>query len=107
MSIAPEEYQLRARDKLNYRYPRGESYTDVIARLEPVIFELERTKATILIIAHQAVLRCLYGYLQNRDPREVPFIPVPLNTIIELQPRAYGCVETRFHLTNGVKDENL
>lgn len=92
---------------MNYRYPRGESYTDVIARLEPVIFELERTKATILIIAHQAVLRCLYGYLQNRDPREVPFIPVPLNTVIELQPRAYGCVETRFLLADGVKDADL
>jgi broad specificity phosphatase PhoE len=95
---APEEFRLRSYDKLNYRYPRGESYTDVIARLEPVIFELERTKQPILIIAHQAVLRCLYGYLQNRDPSEVPFIPIPLNTVIQLQPRAYGCVETRFVL---------
>jgi broad specificity phosphatase PhoE len=72
----PEEYRLRQFDKLNYRYPRGESYNDVIARLEPIIFELERTKGPILIIAHQAIQRCLYAYLMDREPAEVPFIPV-------------------------------
>ena len=29
----------RSADKLRYRYPRGESYEDVIARLDPVITE--------------------------------------------------------------------
>ncbi|CAN0486104.1 unnamed protein product, partial [Ectocarpus sp. 8 AP-2014] len=49
----PEEYRAREQDKLRYRYPRGESYLDIIARLEPVIFEMERQKAPLLIIAHQ------------------------------------------------------
>lgn len=53
----PKEYAARERDKLRYRYPRGESYLDIIARLEPVIFEMERQKAPLLIIAHQ--VRCL------------------------------------------------
>lgn len=35
----PEEHAARSADKLRYRYPRGESYLDVIARLEPVIVE--------------------------------------------------------------------
>ncbi len=43
-------------DKFRYRYPRGESYEDVIQRLEPVIFELERERRTVLVIGHQAVL---------------------------------------------------
>jgi len=38
----PEEFELRKHDKLAYRYPRGESYLDVIARLEPIIIEMER-----------------------------------------------------------------
>jgi len=29
----PEEYESRKKDKLRYRYPRGESYLDVIQRL--------------------------------------------------------------------------
>ena len=40
----PEEYAARKRDKFNYRYPRGESYQDIILRLDPVIIELERTR---------------------------------------------------------------
>jgi len=49
----PEEYEARQRDKLRYRYPRGESYLDVIQRLESVIVELERQSAPVLVIAHQ------------------------------------------------------
>jgi 6-phosphofructo-2-kinase/fructose-2,6-biphosphatase len=30
----PEEHRSRQQDKLKYRYPRGESYLDVITRLE-------------------------------------------------------------------------
>lgn len=68
-SSFPEEYAARELDKLRYRYPRGESYLDIIARLEPVIFEMERQKAPLLIIAHQvhAYLRVmLYDKLRYR-----------------------------------------
>ena len=33
----PEEFALRDADKYHYRYPSGESYQDLVARLEPVI----------------------------------------------------------------------
>ena len=36
--------------------PGGESYQDLVARLEPVIMELERQDSVVLI-AHQAVIR--------------------------------------------------
>lgn len=48
--VAPEEFDERARAKLKYRYPRGESYLDVIERLEPVVMELERTADPVLIV---------------------------------------------------------
>ena len=41
----PEEYAARKRDKFRYRYPRGESYEDVIQRLDPMIIELERSRS--------------------------------------------------------------
>ncbi|KAJ6895897.1 6-phosphofructo-2-kinase/fructose-2,6-bisphosphatase-like isoform X2 [Populus alba x Populus x berolinensis] len=53
----PEEYEARRKDKLRYRYPRGESYLDVIQRLEPVIIELERQRAPVVVISHQASKR--------------------------------------------------
>eukprot|EP00299_Pterocystis_sp_00344_P011566 c5418_g1_i2.p1 GENE.c5418_g1_i2~~c5418_g1_i2.p1 ORF type:complete len:426 (-),score=63.66 c5418_g1_i2:304-1497(-) len=49
----PDEYQARKTNKLEYRYPRGESYLDVIARLDPLIHEMERIKEPLLIIGHQ------------------------------------------------------
>ena len=82
----PKELQNRDRDKFFYRlnetqvtnmlifcplrYPDGESYEvrkmahkivpgfcqDLVARMEPVIMELER-KETVVVVGHQAVLR--------------------------------------------------
>ncbi|HEY5242799.1 MAG TPA: 6-phosphofructo-2-kinase/fructose-2,6-bisphosphatase [Polyangiaceae bacterium] len=95
---SPHEYEARQMDKFRYRYPRGESYQDVIQRLEPVIFELERERAPVLVIGHQAVLRALYAYMMDRPPLECPFVSIPLHTILELEPTAYGCEERRIEL---------
>ena len=94
----PAEYVSRQTDKFRYRYPRGESYQDVIQRLEPVIFELERERRPVLVIGHQAVLRALYAYMMDRPPAECPFVSLPLHTILELEPTAYGCEERRIEL---------
>jgi broad specificity phosphatase PhoE/predicted kinase len=94
----PEEFAARAADKLRYRYPQGESYEDVIQRLEPIIFELERQRDPVLVIAHNAVIRCLYAYFKEKPADECPHIDVPLHTLIELTPRAYGCEEKRYAL---------
>jgi len=94
----PDEFAARAKDKLRYRYPRGESYLDIIDRLEPVIFELERQRDPVVVVAHQAVLRCLYSYFGNLEPHSVPFLKIPLHEVIEIIPRAYGCSEKRHAL---------
>ncbi|KAJ6750995.1 hypothetical protein OIU85_001520 [Salix viminalis] len=94
----PEEYEARKKDKLRYRYPRGESYLDVIQRLEPVIIELERQRAPVVVISHQAVLRALYAYFADRPLQEIPHIEVPLHTIIEIQMGVTGVQEKRYKL---------
>jgi broad specificity phosphatase PhoE/predicted kinase len=94
----PHEYQARHRDKLRYRYPRGESYEDVIQRLDPVVIALERQRQPLLVVAHQAVLRALYAYLMGVPTAEVPSLPIPLHTVIKITPNAYGCEEERFEL---------
>jgi len=86
----PEDFAARDADKFHYRYPRGESYEDLVARLEPVIMELERQE-NVLVVGHQAVLRCLLAYFLNHSAEELPYIHVPLHTIIKLTPVAYGC----------------
>lgn len=94
----PKEFAARAADKLRYRYPRGESYEDVIQRLDPRILDIERQQSPLLIIAHQAVLRTIYGYFLGRPPRECPNLSIPLHTVIKLVPNPYGCDEERIEL---------
>lgn len=99
----PEDYAERDNDKFNYRYRGGESYRDVVVRLEPVIMELERQE-NILIVCHQAVLRCLYAYFHNFSQEDLPYLKIPLHTVIKLTPKAYGCDEERFTLPIGAVD---
>ena len=94
----PDEFAARRKDKFHYRYPRGESYHDVIQRLDPVIIELERTRRPVLVIAHNAVVRALYAYFTGVPPEQCPHLPIPLHTILQLHPHAYGCDETRVAL---------
>jgi broad specificity phosphatase PhoE/predicted kinase len=94
----PDEFSARAKDKFRYRYPRGESYADVVQRLEPVIVELERQASPVLLIAHQAVLRSLYGYLMGKPQDECPYLEIPLHHVIELTPTEFGYDEQRTRL---------
>jgi 6-phosphofructo-2-kinase/fructose-2,6-biphosphatase 2 len=56
--------------------------------------ELERSE-NVLIITHQAVLRCIYAYFMNLDQSRSPWLAVPLHTLIRLTPRAYGTQENK------------
>ncbi|ESK95876.1 fructose- -bisphosphatase [Moniliophthora roreri MCA 2997] len=99
----PDDFANRDDDKFNYRYRGGESYRDVVIRLEPVIMELERQES-ILIVGHQAILRCLYAYFHHLPQVDLPYIKIPLHTIIKLTPKAYGCDEERFKTDIGAVD---
>lgn len=90
----PEDFKARDDNKYEYRYRGGESYRDIVIRLEPIIMELERQE-NILIITHQAVLRCLYAYFMNVPQEESPWMSIPLHTLIKLEPRAYLTLVSR------------
>ncbi|KAH8095961.1 6-phosphofructo-2-kinase [Aureococcus anophagefferens] len=79
-----EESLLRKRDKLGYRYPRGESYLDLIARLDPLMHELESYTEPLLVVSHQATLRILYSYLVGIPRAEAPKIEIPLHNVIKI-----------------------
>lgn len=94
----PQVARARKHDKLKYRYPGGESYVDVITRLEPVILEVERQRGPVLIVAHNAVIRAIYAYFMGKSQEECPYIDIPLHTVFKLTTRAYGAEEQLFPL---------
>lgn len=94
----PHVARERKKDKLKYRYPGGESYVDVIHRLEPVILELERARNPILVVAHNAVVRAIYAYFTGMPQEECPLLEIPLHTVFKLTTRAYGVEVETFDL---------
>ena len=62
----PEEFERRKTDKLAYRYPRGESYLDVIARLEPMIIEMERHRSVPICAVD--IIKCINATCQGAPP---------------------------------------
>ncbi|KAG0220493.1 6-phosphofructo-2-kinase-domain-containing protein [Mortierella sp. GBAus27b] len=94
----PKEFQARRVNKLFYRYPGmgGESYLDVIQRVNPLIIELERMTSDLLIVTHRVVLRILLGYLMDIDRSRMPDMEVQLHTLYCVEPKPHGTVVRKF-----------
>ncbi|XP_049876061.1 6-phosphofructo-2-kinase/fructose-2,6-bisphosphatase-like [Pectinophora gossypiella] len=84
----PQEFAWRDQDKLRYRYPWGESYIDIMTRLRPVLTALE-DEHNVVVVGHQAVLRCMLGYFLDAKLDELPYMTVPLHTIVKLTSYGY------------------
>ncbi|KAJ9612335.1 hypothetical protein H2200_003932 [Cladophialophora chaetospira] len=96
----PEEVLKHDLDPYHHRFPRAESYHDVAVRLEPIILELEREQNDLLIIAHESVLRVLYGYLMACNAADIPFLSFPRDEIIEIIPASYNNEAKRIKIPN-------
>ena len=65
------------------------------------------------LVGHQAVIRCLLAYYTETPEEDLPWLEVPLHTVIKLSPVAYGCKMEKIefdvpkvstHRTKPVKD---
>jgi len=79
----PKDFAQRDQDKLRYRYPCGESYIDICNRLMEVMPTMLTTD-NLLVIAHQAVLRCLVNFLRKKDQKLMPYEKIPLHTLFKV-----------------------
>lgn len=66
--------------------------------MEPIILELEREENDLLIIAHESVLRVLYGYLMACNAADIPKLEFPRDEIIEVS-LGYMSLATKYMLT--------
>ncbi|KAL9056023.1 MAG: hypothetical protein Q9162_003202 [Coniocarpon cinnabarinum] len=94
----PDEVHKHETDPYHHRYPRAESYHDLAVRMEPIILELEREENDLLIIAHESVLRVLYGYLMACNAADIPKLEFPRDQIIEISPSSYENVADRIEI---------
>mmetsp|Transcript_32521 Transcript_32521/g.81956 ORF Transcript_32521/g.81956 Transcript_32521/m.81956 type:complete len:305 (-) Transcript_32521:408-1322(-) len=87
---AEHEHQARKKDKLRYRYPSGESYEDVLQRVSPAVNEIRQLESDgkdVLVVAHQATLRCVLALLTGlteKDPERIPELTIPLHSMVKV-----------------------
>lgn len=79
------EFNKRKEDKYNYRYPKGESYKDLEERIIPEFRKLLESESSFLLIAHNAVLRVIFGYLYSMNETSIPFLEIPLHAIFKIE----------------------
>jgi len=80
----PKTYHLRQNDKYRCAWPGGESYQQMILRLENIFLEIERSDSDILIIGHQAILRAILAYLTNQKPENCTETAIPSHHVFKI-----------------------
>jgi 6-phosphofructo-2-kinase len=100
------EFDERRRDKISYRYPGpgGEGYLDIINRIRPIIFELERMTDHCLLVTHRSVARVLLAYFQDLKREDVADLDCPLGMLYQMEPKPYG-VEFKAWRYNSESDD--
>ena len=61
-------------------------------------FNAFRSSSSQHLSGHQGIHRLLYAYFMGLPREKAPYVSIPLNTVIELTPTAYGCEEKRYLL---------
>ena len=89
----PDILKCRSLDKLNYRYPEGESYRDICIRIRSFIYELESRNSPILVVGHRAINRVLLAYFLNINVKDMPHIEINLGEVIKLTPSSKGYIK--------------
>ncbi|GMH85059.1 hypothetical protein TrVE_jg14200 [Triparma verrucosa] len=97
----PEEFQDFMANPFTYRVPNGESYSDLVKRLDPFVLHMERTTEPMLIVSHMSVLQVLMGYFCDKTWNEIAKARFPPGVVVQLTPSHYGWKEEFFRLEDG------
>jgi len=89
-SLYPNWYKGWTMKPFTTRFPGGESYQDVVSRLETVLVEMEQQVVPVLVVSHVSVLQVLMAYFTKTPVHEMHQISVPMNTVIEAVPTWTG-----------------
>jgi broad specificity phosphatase PhoE len=85
------------KDTYRRRFPGGESYQDLVTRLEPVLIEIEQQTAPVLVVSHVSCIQVLLAYYLGCPVAEAMQIKVPMHKVIEVVPTAGGSFTVSFH----------
>uniref|UniRef100_A0A7N8XE69 6-phosphofructo-2-kinase/fructose-2,6-bisphosphatase 2 n=1 Tax=Mastacembelus armatus TaxID=205130 RepID=A0A7N8XE69_9TELE len=88
---------IQTAEELGVPYEQWKILNEIDAVGVCLIMELER-QGNVLVICHQAVMRCLLAYFLDKGADDLPYLKCPLHTVLKLTPVAYGCKVDMFDL---------
>jgi Histidine phosphatase superfamily (branch 1) len=81
------------------RFPGGESYSDLINRLESVVIDMEQQLGPTVVVSHVSVLQVLLSYFRATPVSECASVEIPLHTVLKFVPlRGGGWLESHHRL---------
>jgi len=86
----PEFWEQFQRDPLKKCFPGGESFMDVIQRLEGLLIEVESSTRPVLVVSHITVLQLLVAYFRGLPMEEAWKLAVPRHCVFEALPTLGG-----------------
>eukprot|EP00515_Schizochytrium_aggregatum_P006374 CAMPEP_0202079448 /NCGR_PEP_ID=MMETSP0964-20121228/6495_1 /ASSEMBLY_ACC=CAM_ASM_000500 /TAXON_ID=4773 /ORGANISM="Schizochytrium aggregatum, Strain ATCC28209" /LENGTH=315 /DNA_ID=CAMNT_0048646789 /DNA_START=78 /DNA_END=1025 /DNA_ORIENTATION=+ len=92
----PAFYAEWSRSSYRHRFPGGESYYDLVTRLEPVLIEIEQQTAPVLVVSHVSAIQALLAYYLGVPVQDAMKINVPMHKVIEISPTIGGSWEMNF-----------
>jgi len=88
--IDPVFYERWKADRMWSRFPGGESYFDVVGRVESALFEMEYSTKPVLTVSHITVIQVLLSYFMGSPMSEAWDIAVPVHHLFEIRPTLGG-----------------
>ncbi len=68
------------------RFPGGESYSDLINRLESVVVDVEQQLGPAVVVSHVSVLQVLVAYFRSTPIAQCTSIEVPVTQFCQESP---------------------
>uniref|UniRef100_A0A6U8IDL3 6-phosphofructo-2-kinase domain-containing protein n=1 Tax=Eutreptiella gymnastica TaxID=73025 RepID=A0A6U8IDL3_9EUGL len=104
---SPKFHQMFEADRVNVRFPGGESIGDLVGRLESLLIEAEQQTAPVLICSHVSTSQVLYAYFCQVPINEACYIPIDPYVVHQFRPLMGGTWDhKRFQLdSSGLRPE--
>lgn len=86
------------KDPWKTRFPGGESYQDLMLRIEPILIDIEQHTGPVLVVSHISTLQVLYSYFLGVPIESCADLEIPFHSVLELVPNQDGWNKTVFSL---------
>lgn len=98
LSYQQEAYEAYVADPFKTRFPGGESYYDLMLRIEPILIDIEQHTGPVLVVSHISTLQVLYSYFLGVPIEKCADLEIPFHSVLELVPNQDGWTKTVFNL---------